>query len=61
MTRDVLMFARHNRNCRMIQTDLDQTEALLTTKAKSKVTLTTFVGLDAGFDCNLYVEEASLS
>lgn len=61
MTRDVLIVARHNSNCRMFQTDLDQTAAHLTTIEKSNVSLTTSMGLDAGFDCSLYVEGVSLS
>ena len=60
MTRDALI-VRHNTNCRAFQTDLDQTDALLATNERSKVTLSTSMELDAGFDCSLYVEGVSLS
>ena len=61
MTRDVSIVARRNSNFRMFQIDLDQKDTHRTTNERSKATLTTFVWLDAGFECNLYVEEAPLS
>ena len=59
MIRGAALFVGHDPDTRAFQTDTEQTDSYLTTRAKFSAMLVALVGLVTEFGCKLDVEEVS--